>query len=428
MTTEASPKPPPDGRYRPTVSINSSALFSQLSFIAESPNENDNEITEIRHKLRFETDCNVPVLTILKLFLEQLLLLDSKAYLLSKDQKQHFVTATDLPTAPAEIQKLFPAAILNRRSGNRLVLRFTVCGSKSFLELTQLGIITWANRNKLRLELDIYQEDDLRDCLWIAGRNAQTSKPWLHAYITDILTQIDFDNDEKTMLNTFRTKHNLQANDLPPFSIYWRPRIVYGKFHTSALVLRCDATIQKFFVKILTRANKSGIVPAQKGRFIPMSVSKHNEHATKKAMDGQNQYLTNTTSIPLIGMSFDALHSTIAVGDSGHATIEAIIYQHCLSIEPTAKSNELGRFNLICLKTETNRLIEFINTDLPIMWTLLPHDISHKFQEALQVTYPCLTAGYSGLTPISMEASIILDYPQSISSNNDTAWTQPPDI
>ena len=426
MTTEASPKPPPDGRYRPTVSTNSSALLSQLSFITESPNENDQEITELRHKLRFETDCNVPVLNILKLFLEQLLLLDPKAYLLSKDQKQHFITTTDLPTAPADIQKLFPAAILNRRSGNRLVLRSTICGSKSFLELTQLGIITWANRNKLRLELDIYQEDDLRDCLWIAGRNAQTSKPLLHDYLTDILKQTEFDNDEKTMLNTYRTKHNLQADELPPFSLYWRPRIVYGKFHTSALVLRCDATIQKFFVKFLTRANKSGSIPTQKGRFIPMSVSKHNETATKKAMDGQNQYLTNTTSIPLIGMSFEALNSTIAVGDSGRATIEAIIYQHCLSIEPTAKSNDFGRFNLICLKTDTEHLLEFIKTDIPTMWTLLPHDISHKFQEALQVTCPRLTAGYSGLSTISTDTSIILDDPQSISSTTETTWTQPP--
>ena len=61
------------------------------------------------------------------------------------------------------------------------------------------------------------------------------------------------------------------------------------------------------------------------------------------------------------------------------------------------------------------------------MWTLLPHNISHKFQEALQVTYPRLTAGYSGLTTVSTEASIILDDPQSISSVNDNTWTQPPE-
>ena len=187
MTTEASPKPPPNGRYRPTVSTNSTALFSQLSFIAESPNKNDNEITEIRHCVRFETDCNVPVLTILKLFIKQLSLLDSKAYLLSKDHKQHFVTTSDLPTTPTDLQKLFPATILNRRSGNRLVLRLMICGAKSFLELTQLGIITWANRNKYRLELDLYHEDDVRDCLWIAGRDSQTSKPWLQKYLTEIL-------------------------------------------------------------------------------------------------------------------------------------------------------------------------------------------------------------------------------------------------
>ena len=425
MTMEASPKPPPDGRYRPTVFTNSSTLLSQLSFIAESPNENDNETIELSHALRFETDCTVPVLTILKLFIEQLLLLDPKAYILSKDQKQHFVSIADLPTTPTELQKLFPATILNRRSGNRLVFRLTACGSKSFLELTQLGIVTWANRNKYRLELDTYHEDDVRDCLWIAGRNAQTSKPWLQKYLTDILSNTDLDNEEQTMVNTYRTKHNLHNHDIPPFSLYWRNRVVYNNLATSAIVLRCDATIQKFFVKFFTRANKNGTITEQKGRFIPMSVSKNNENATKKAMDGQNKYLTHTNSIPIIGLSFEALQTHIEIGDSGQATIESIIYQHCLSLEPTAKSTDLGRFNLICHKNDTDTLLEFIKNDLPIMWTLLPPTVANKYQETLQVTCPRLTAGYSGTT-IGTDRSITLDDPQSISSTTDTQWTQPP--
>ena len=197
MTTETSPKPPPDGRYRPTVSTNSSTLLSQLSFISGSPNENEGELTEISYGLRFETDCNVPVLTILKLFTEQLLLLYPKAYLLSKDNKCHFISPQDLPTTPTDIQKTFPATILNRRSGNRLVLRPTICSTKSFLELTQLGIVTWANRNKFRLETDIYNEDDVRDCLWIAGRDSKTSKPILHNYLSSILEQATLDTEER---------------------------------------------------------------------------------------------------------------------------------------------------------------------------------------------------------------------------------------
>ena len=126
-----------------------------------------------------------------------------------------------------------------------------------------------------------------------------------------------------------------------------------------------------------------------------MSVTKNNENATKKAMDGQNKYLINTTSIPIIGLSFEALRTKIEVGDSGQATIESIIYQHCLSIEQTAKSTELGRFNLICHRNDTDSLLEFIKKDIPIMWSLLPPAIAHKFQEALQVTHPHLTAGYS---------------------------------
>ena len=143
--------------------------------------------------------------------------------------------------------------------------------------------------------MDIYQEDDVRDCLWIAGRDSQTSKPLLHNYISTVLNSTTFDTDEQTMLNTYRTKHNLTPNSIPSFSIYWRNRIVFNKLTTQALVIRADATIQRFFVKFFTRANKNGVLPEQKGRFIPMSVSKNNENATKRAMDGQNKYLTNTT-------------------------------------------------------------------------------------------------------------------------------------
>ena len=428
MTTEASPKPPPDGRYYPTVSTTSPTLLSHLSFINESPNENDHDLTETRHQLRFETDCTVPVLTILQLLIEQLLLLDPKAYLLSKDHKQHFIKREDLPTTPTDIQKLFPATILNRRSGNRLVLSVTICGSKSFLELTQLGIITWANRNKLRLELDIYHEDDVRDCLWIVGRNSQTSKPWFHEYLADILQTTDYDTDEQTWINTYRTKHNLQPTDIPPFSIYWRNKVVFNNLTTRALIIRCDATIQKFFVKFLTRANKSGAIPEQKGRFIPMSVSKPNEHATKKAIEAQNQYLTHTTSIPIIGLSFEALRTKINIGSSGQATVESIIHQHCLSLEPTAKSSDLGRFNIICNQTATTTVLEFIKKDLPIIWSLLPSEIANKFQETLQITCPRLTAGYSGLTTTGDTNTIILDDPQSITSPTDNTWTQPPDL
>ena len=426
MTTEASPKPPPNGRYRPTVSTTSSALLSQLSFIAESPNENDVDLTEIRHLLRFETDCNVPVLNILKTFIEQLLLLDPNAYLLSKDHKQHFVSVADLPTTPNEIQKTFPATILNRRSGNRLVLRLTACSTKSFLELTQLGIITWANRNKLRLESDIYKENDVRDCLWIAGRDSKTSKPILHSYLSEVLEQATFDNDEQLLLTTYRSKHDLSPQALPAFSIYWRNRIVYNKLTTSALVLRCDATIQKFFVKFFTRANKCGLIPEKKGRFIPLAVTKNNENATKWAMDGHNKYLTNTLSIPVIGLSFEALRQEIDVEEAGRTTVESIIYQHCLSLEPTAKSHDLGRFNLIVSHSDKDSTVQFIQNDIPIMWSLLPDTIANKYNESHHIPYPRLTAGFSGLG----SHSISLEDPQSITSHHtpDTLWTQPPNI
>ena len=230
-------------------------------------------------------------------------------------------------------------------------------------------------------------------------------------------------------MNTYRAKHNLKTREKPPFSIYWRNRIGYNNLTTQALVFRCDATAQKFYVKLLTRLNKCGVIPEKKGHFIPLAVIKNNENATKRAMDGQNKYLTTTISIPIIGLSFKALKTEIEVGKTGKATIKSIIYQHCLSLEPTAKSEDLGRFNLICSNSDTESTIKFIKQDIPIMWSLLPRAVANKFPEPLHVAHPRLTAGFSG-APIGTNNSITLEDPQSVGTNytTETESTQPPSI
>ena len=157
------------------------------------------------------------------------------------------------------------------------------------------------------------------------ARDSKTSKPIIHAYLSGIMSNAVFDTKDLTTLNMYHTKHNLQPTDMPSFSIYWRYSITYNKLTTRALILRWDATVQKFFVKFLTRSNKCGLIPEETGHFIPLSVTKNNELATKKAMDGQNKYLTNTASIPIIGLSYKALQTEIEVGDLGRATIESII-------------------------------------------------------------------------------------------------------
>ena len=436
MTMDVSTEAPTDGRYKPTFAPTQTITLSNLSFITESPNKNEADLVEIQHKLRFEADSTMSVMTILKLFMEQLMLLDSHAYLLSKDSSRHFQNSQDFPKAQTELQKLFPATILHRRSGNRIVLRLTIISSQTFSELNRLGIITWANKNRMRIEEDIYKESDVRDCLWIAGRDSHTSKPHLHEYLTQIFTTNDYNTDEQAIIQEYTSKHGITDNKvIPPFAIYYRQKIKYKKLSSQGLIIRCDATSCQFFVKFLTRANTSGIIPIQKGSFIPLSVSKQNEKATISAMDLQNKYLTLTSSIPIIGLSFEALATEIDVQGDGHMTIETLIYQNCLSLEPTAKSHDLGRFNLVCLKTEEKRMIEYIETDFPMMWKLIPTDVASKFVESLHINYPRLTSGYTGVTSDgSNNNSVIINDPQSISpsasstSQADNPWTKPPKI
>ena len=432
MTMDASLEAPSDGKYKPTSSSAQTITLSHLSFIAESPNENEADLVEIQHKLRFEADSKMSVLTILKLFLEQLMLLDSHAYLLSKDTSRHFQNVQDLPTLQSDLQKLFPATILHRRSGNRIVLRLTVICSKTFLELTRLGIITWANRNHIRLEDDIYLEDDVRDCLWIAGRDSYTSKPHLHEYLTNILKTTALSTDEQHLLQAYNQTHNLTDEAFPSFSIHFRNRVTFKKLSTQALIIRCDATIGQFFVKFLTRANTSGTIPIKKGSFIPLAVTKHNEKATISAMDLQNKYLTRTVSLPVIGLSFESLQNRIDVEGEGMKTIETLLYENCLSVEPTSKSADLGRFNLICFHTDESSLINYIETDFPMMWKLLPTDVASKFSDKLKIDHPRLTSGFTGVNV--GPNSVTINDPQSISqsvtsqSESDNQWTKPPKI
>ena len=63
------------------------------------------------------------------------------------------------------------------------------------------------------------------------------------------------------------------------------------------------------------------------------------------------------------------------------------------------------------------------------MWTLLPPDIANKFDNALQISYPRLTSGFSGASAPSSTNASMLDDPQSIGSTTTTTnWTEPPEI
>ena len=244
---------------------------------------------------------------------------------------------------------------------------------------------------------------------------------------------MEYNSEEQTLVRTYRQKHNLLEHDTPTFSLYFRNRVSYKNLSTKALVVRCDATICQFFVKFLTRANTSGAIPIKKGSFIPLSVTKHNEKATISAMDLQNKYLTRTVSLPIVGLSFESLNTAIDVEGEGKKTIETLIYENCLSLEPTSKSHDLGRFNLICFQTDEKRLITYIETDFPMMWKLLPTAVATKFAEHLKVEYPRLTSGFTGVTNTGSN-SVTINDPQSISnsvpstSESDNQWTKPPKI
>jgi hypothetical protein len=103
----------------------------------------------------------------------------------------------------------------------------------------------------------------------------------------------------------------------------------------------------------------------------------------------QIKLLNDTVPLPRVGVSFEALDHKINVLPNAdtHAesaepiSVRDILSRHVLSVEPTSKSESLGRFNFIVLKHKVDLVKAYLQTKPPSIWHELPDPIQAKFSD-----------------------------------------------
>jgi hypothetical protein len=167
---------------------------------------------------------------------------------------------------------------------------------------------------------------------------------------------------------------------------------------------------------------------------VPLKLARTNRIKAVACIREQNRFLDETVSLPLVGVSFEALDHKIKVllNVDTHAesakpiSIHEILSRYVISVEPTSKSETLGSFNFIVLFHKVDLVKAYLQTELPSIWHELPDPIRTKFA-AKHMPYPSLTKGQDIGSTMSVMSTVTdfstVDLCTSVTVNQ---WDKPP--
>jgi hypothetical protein len=209
---------------------------------------------------------------------------------------------------------------------------------------------------KLKLEEDVFLTANVKDVVWFLRKNQHTSKPHLHRCLTQKITKHSFNEDEEYELKRLHPEFTFA--EIPPLSLYLRRRYRIDSSETTCVILRTDAVAANFFEMLLRNMNDSMEISPNDMVIVPLKLARTDRTKAIACVREQNKFLDETTLLPLVGISFEALDYKIRVllDENTHAetsepiSVRDLIGCHILSVEPTSKSDSLGRFNVIVYK------------------------------------------------------------------------------
>jgi hypothetical protein len=420
------------GGYRPgTLSF-----ANPMAPVPEGTNENgpteiDNPISL---RMEFSLTAENTIRKVLSSFLDALSQADELATLYNTKQTQFYQTSKDLPKDVDILRSHFPVRQLQRGQRTIAILRVTLSSRSNLTTLRTNGLASWASTEKLKLEADVFLTANVKDVVWFLRKNQYTSKPHLHRYLTQKITKHSFNEDEEDELK--RLHSDLTFTEIPPFALYLRRRYRIDSSETTCVILRTDAVAANFFEMLLRNMNDSMEISPNDMVIVPLKLARTDRPKAIACVREQNKFLDETTSLPLVGISFEALDYKIQVliDEDTHAetsepiSVRDLIGRHVLSVEPTSKSDSLGRFNVIVHKRKLDMAKAYLQTELPAIWHELPEAIRSKFA-AKRIPYPRLTKGQdigssmSVMTSLSDLSSID---PRTGAVTNK--WDKPPNL
>jgi hypothetical protein len=136
------------------------------------------------------------------------------------------------------------------------------------------------------------------------------------------------------------------------------------------VILRTDAVTANFYEMLLRNMNDLFEISPNDMVVVPLKLVRTDRIKAVACIHEQNKFLEETVSLPLVGVSFEALDYKIEVlldADTHAESTEPIsareiLRRHVISVEPTSKSDTLGRFNFIVLKRKVDLVKAYLQT------------------------------------------------------------------
>ena len=432
MTSESDGIGPPKERYKGSFETSNGSHLGPLKPIIEKANENEPEMIEIKTKVRIECNSTRSVPSLVTSFLSQLLRLDPTIILYGNDNT-FYGKVDDIPKKAEDLKNAFPGTIINRRSGSRLVLQLSFCSTMPLTDLKKRGLNSWCAHEKLSLEQDAYLTADVRDASWLLGRDPENvSKPHLSDWIYKTINNNKLLPEEHVLLNKIKANHPF-SGQVPPFSLYFRNTVTANNVSTSAIVLRTDRVSVSYFNAILSRLLDDGVITNDKGQFIPFGLQGSQIDAFVDAIHMQNVYLDTHSSIPIVGLSFASLTASVSLpgklpDKESKVNMERLLLNTFVQIEPTAKSDALGRFNLIVETKDIENSLAFIKTEFEQLWQHLPIELRNHFADK-EIFFPRLTLGSTNQSTVMSRISDNLSHLKAaVMQGDESQWKKPPRI
>jgi hypothetical protein len=202
------------------------------------------------------------------------------------------------------------------------------------------------------------------------------------------------------------------------------------------VILRTDAVAANVYEMLLHNMNDLFEISPNDIVVVPLKLARTDQIKAVACIREQNKCLDETVSLPLVGVSFEALDYKIEVlldadthaGSTEPISGREILRRHSISVVPTSKSDTLGRFNFIVLKRKVDLVKAYLQTESPSIWHALPEHIRTKFAEKW-IPHPRLTKGHNiGSTMSVMSTLTDLSTVDPRTGAVVNQWDKPPNL
>ena len=342
---------------------------------------------------------------------------DRHAIILSEDGSKTFLLPEEIPKHSLEFNSYFNPEIIPLQGGYRNELRVYLCLSSS-----KLLKENWNDNKEYKAFLKDHhvfpRVDEFRSTpTTTIGFIAEAHPRLTHllSFKSDLRSSLEATTPDPSEKSEFESSSGstLAPNQVPTFSIFRSTRIISpatAKTKTEVIVVRCARRDRRLLSHLMCKALSENRMP--QGFFVP--TMHHSPEHYSNILKGHATNVANMRSIPIIGFSKEAAE-TITCNDNGkpHLFVHALSsLLKLISIQPTMRTSELGKWLVVVHKEHYEHAVFFIDSHLPTLFRerIPPYALVNNFP------FPRRSSRTITATTLGRHATRLMSYATAASS------------